>query len=233
MAYIPGGPINAAETVRMTPDSKPLPVGIYSGIITKIEHKPTRSDGVMVVVEFDITSPPDFANRKFWDNFNVVNANSDTVRIAREGLGDLGQACGVAELQDDEQLMGREVLMELYIEQGKPYLDKMTKEEKMGRDQNRCGKYWPIGTDIETARKAHKEKQKAKQPAVSATTARSATQGAAATGNTSRWLTKGAATTVAPVQATAQQAAAQQSVPAQAAVASAATNTAPWKRNKQ
>lgn len=238
MAMLPGGPINSAETVRSMPQSTPLPVGVYSGIVTKVEQKPTGSNtGVMIEVEFDITAPMDYANRKFWDRFNVVNANADTVRIAKEALGDLAQACGVAELQDDEQLIGKEIMMELYVEKGKPYIDKRSGAEKMGNDQNRCGKYWPIGTDVESARKAHKERLKGSAAPV----AQKAAGGSVASpaGNTPRWPTGGApkaparAAAAAPVPAQAAAPVQQQQAAAPATAAGPATNVAPWKRNKQ
>lgn len=232
MATLASGPINTTDTVRSTPDGTPLPPGIYTGIVTKTAQKDTNDrTGVFVEVEFDITAPQEQVGRKFWDRFNIVNASADATRIGKEALADLGLAAGYPVLEDDEQLMGREVIMEIYIAPAKPYVDKKTGQQRDGKPQNQCKKYWPVGTDVENAKKAQKGQQAA-APAAQATPAQA----------TNRWPTTAAAKpAAAPAQAQQQapqpaaqpQSQAQAPAPAAAAPAGPATNMAPWKRNKQ
>lgn len=162
MATLQTGALNTGEYERQIIEGgTPLPPGVYTGIVVKAAQKGVKNNGVMLEVEIDITKPVEFANRKFWDRFNLVNANLDTVRIAKEGLADLAKAAGIAMLSDDQDLIGREVIMELYVEKGKAYQDKHTGAMKEGKDQNRCKKYWPVGTNVDEARKAYKANQKA------------------------------------------------------------------------
>lgn len=163
MATLQGGPINTGDYERTQMEGKPLPPGIYKGVITRTAQKDTNGKagpGVMVEVEFDITWPEEFANRKFWDGFNIINPNPKTMEIGKECLADLGKAAGFPILQDDEELMGREVIMELYIKKGDDWVDPKTGQTKTGRDKNKCGKYWSPDTNIEEAKKARKEASK-------------------------------------------------------------------------
>ncbi len=215
MAILQTGPINSSEYTRSTPTRTPLPPGIYKGIITKTAQKDTggsngKAPGVMVEIEFDITHPEEFSNRKFWDRFNVVNQSEKARRISVEALADLTLACGLPVLMDDEELLAHEVIMELSIEKGKPYTNKQGQQVD-GDDQNKCEKYWHVNTDLDAAKKAQKE-QKAAAPA----------KASAATNVAQKWGAQKPA--AAPVQA--QAAVAQQAAPVQ-------TATAPWKRNKQ
>lgn len=236
MAALSGGVINTTETTRSMPDGTPLPAGIYQGIIVKTGQRETaakngNAPGMMVEIEFDITSPQEFANagRKFWDRFNILNASADAMRIGRECLADLGLACGYEVLEDDEQMQSCEVIMRLAVEEGKDYVNRQGVTVK-GKPQNRCLKYWPVGTNVEEAERLAKEAKKAAPAAGAATPAQP---------SGSRWPTKAApAAAAAPAPpATQSQTAALR--PAVATTALAATSTAqagtaaPWKRAKQ
>ena len=168
MAALPGA-LNTSEYTRTQPEGTPLPPGIYKGMITKTEQKATKpgtaEEGLMLVVEFDITCPEEMANRKFWDRFNIMNANPDTVRIATEQLADLGKAAGILVLEDDEQLIGQEVILELMVEPAKPYVDKQGNSQT-GKAQNKCKKYWHVDTDIDAQKAAQKGAKAATAPAV-------------------------------------------------------------------
>lgn len=119
----------------------PLPSGFYSGIITRAElrdNKPTAKDpnGKYLEVEFDITSPSDFGNRKFWDKFNLVNSNAIAVKIGKEQLSDLAQALGMTNLGDAEEMIGKECSFVLSVKPAEgPY-----------QASNNCMKYLPIGS---------------------------------------------------------------------------------------
>lgn len=229
MVSLHGGPINTTETTRSMPDGTPLPPGIYHGIAVKTGQRETQGKngnpgGIMVEVEFDITHPEEFANagRKFWDRFNIQNASAEAQRIGRECLADLGLACGHQVLEDDEQLQGQEVMMRLAIEEGKDYVNRQGATVK-GKPQNRCLKYWPVGTNVEEAERAAKErKQGASTPAAAVQQASSAPK--------QSWNKPAAAS--AATQPVAAQVVSQQSSSPQGVGNQAAGNVAPWKRKQ-
>lgn len=244
MASLAGGAIDTTTTVRTMPEGTPLPPGIYQGLITRTAQKPTNDQsGMFVEVEFDIKAPVEFDGRKFWDRFNIVNQSADATRIGRECLADLGAAAGYPLLEDDMQLQGQQVLMELVVEPAKQYKDK-NGVQRDGKAQNKCRKYWPLGTDIEAAKAA----QKAAKAAQSGVAAPGPAKAAPAPAARPSWNNKAAAPAqVAQPVATVAQPVVQQPKPAaptqpvaapvatqpQAAQAAApATNQAPWKRNK-
>lgn len=185
MAILQSGPINSGAYERSTPEGTPLPPGLYRGVIVKSDQRKTgggttgRPEGIMLNVEFDITWPDEYSNRKFWDSFNLQNANADTVRIAKEALADLIAAAYNKgyEMNDDDELLGQEVLMELRI--------KPANKDKNGKEwpaKNVCGKYWHIDTNVEEAKKQRKEEQRTKktaQPGQSAQPSQPASSGAA------------------------------------------------------
>ena len=147
MAYI--GNIDTSTVQYNTGSREPLPNGVYSLLVVRAQQKETnKKDGVYVEVEFDVTAPAEFARRKFWDNFNIVNPSADAQRIGIEQLGKLAKAAGIAVLQDDQELLNREVQAELYI--GK---------DKNGTPRNRVSGYYPVGVDV----KAFKEQIKGGQ----------------------------------------------------------------------
>jgi hypothetical protein len=100
--------------------SKTLPVGFYRGIITRADMKDTKDNtGKYLDVEFDITSPDEFSNRKFWAKFNLVNKSAVTVKIAKEHLGELIKALGFAHSPNTDELLGREASLYLAVDPAK------------------------------------------------------------------------------------------------------------------
>lgn len=216
MAWLPTGDINTEETVRNMPEGTPLPPGVYTGMVVKSTQKHTNDrTGIYVEVEIDVKHPAEFIGRKIWDRFNIQNASQKASQIGREGIADLGKACGIPVLSDDEQLVGHQVMMEVMVEAAKKYTDKNGNEQE-GKAQNKVKKYWAMGTDIEKASKAHKELLKQK-----AASAPPAAGGVPAATGTAKW-----GGNAAPAASAAQQ---QSAAPAPAAD----TATKPWKRNKQ
>lgn len=235
MAVLQGGPIDTNEYNRSIPQGTPLPPGLYQGVVTRTEQKPTAGKngnpgGIMVEVEFDITAPEEYAssNRKVWDSFNVVNASAEAVRIAKEGISDLGKACGYAVLEDDEQLLGCEVIMRIAIDPAKPYTDKQGVQRE-GKPKNKILKYWAVGTDVEAAEAAAKAAAKTAPAAQTAAAPQVAAKPVAtAPSGASKWQKPATQAAAAPAQ---QQAPAQAATPRPAAAA--ASGGAPWKKNAQ
>lgn len=154
MAYL--GAIDTSTVEYNTGSRDPLSAGTYSLIVVRALQKETKGEkgpGLMVEVEFDITSPDQFTRRKFWDSFNIMNPSADAQRIGLEQLGKLAKAAGIAVLQDDQDLLNREVQAEIYI--GK---------DKNGTPRNRVSGYYPVGVDV----RAFKEQLKGKAAGSSA-----------------------------------------------------------------
>jgi hypothetical protein len=140
--------IDTTQYNRTAPQSTPLPQGLYQGVVVRVMQKTTNDQkGIYEEVEFDITAPAEFSNRKFWDRFNIKNDSADAQRIAREAFADLGKACGIlGVIQDDQEILGREVQLEIGIEG--------SKNPKYPDPKNKCRKYWPLGIDVASAKKA-------------------------------------------------------------------------------
>ena len=170
---LPGGPIRTGDYTRSSPEGTPLPLGNYRGIPVKQTLQDLDNDGqrLMLTIEFDITFPEEYSNRKFWDKFNLVNPSADAMRISKEALADLGAACGLAEINEADDLLNNEVQLELVVEKGKPYKDKHTGTMRDGKDSNKCKKYWQLGVDIEAAKKAAKDQKGGSAPSAPAQSA--------------------------------------------------------------
>ena len=233
---LPGGPIRTGDYTRSSPEGTPLPLGNYRGIPVKQTLQDLDNDGqrLMLTIEFDITFPEEYSNRKFWDKFNLVNPSADAMRISKEALADLGAACGLAEINEADDLLNNEVQLELVVEKGKPYKDKHTGTMRDGKDSNKCKKYWQLGVDIEAAKKAAKDQKGGSAPSAPAQSAPAKSTAA------QKWGGQKPATATPPVAAAVAKPApaaapAQAAQPEQAASqpAASAGPKAPWKRNKQ
>lgn len=122
------------------PSSTPLPAGLYTGVITRTQLKETKKqDGHYLEVEFDITSPGEYSNRKFWDRFNIANKSVEATRIGKEQLSDLAKATGLQMLSEDTDLHGKEVTLILRVRPAKDGFEA----------NNECDKYWPVGTTLQ------------------------------------------------------------------------------------
>ena len=118
----------------------PLPAGMYHGVITRTQLKDTKDGtGAYLEVEYDISHPSEYGNRKFWDRFNIQNKSAEATRIGKEQLSDLAKAAGLKILNEDTDLHGKEVAMVLRV---RPPKDQFSAS-------NECDKYWPVGTTLE------------------------------------------------------------------------------------
>lgn len=132
--------LNTEEHERTAPTGgTPLPAGLYHGVVTRTQLKDTKdTTGKYLEVEFDISHPSEFSNRKFWDRFNLINKSAEATRIGKEQLSDLSKASGIQVLSDDTDLHGKEVAMILKV---RPPKDNF-------QASNECEKYWPVGTTL-------------------------------------------------------------------------------------
>lgn len=132
-----GFDINEYERTVGGGGNNPLPVGFYGMVITRSVIKPTKAgDGKYLEVEFDITDPSDYGNRKFWDKFNIFNKNPTAQKIGREQLSDLLKSLGLDGSAEPDDMVGASVNAYLLIEPPKDGWEA----------KNKCGKYLPTGT---------------------------------------------------------------------------------------
>lgn len=143
MASIVG--INTTEYERSAPSGGPLPPGVYVMTISRVQSKETNDKtGVYVEVEFDIQSPPEFGNRKFWDRFNIINKSQKAQQIGREGFADLAKACGIhGVINDDQEILGKTVQGRLRV--------KDSDNPQYPEPKNECRKYYPVGVNADEA----------------------------------------------------------------------------------
>jgi hypothetical protein len=125
---------NAANIEPAAPISA-LPPGRYPVAISKTEMKDTKAGtGQYLQIELTITSGT-AANRKLWARLNLVNQNQQAVDIAYRELSAICHAVGVMQVADSDELLGREMMVDVGIE----------KNGQTGEDTNRVKGYAAIG----------------------------------------------------------------------------------------
>ena len=108
-----------------------LPPGRYPVAISKTEMKDTKAGtGQYLQIELTITSGT-AANRKLWSRLNLVNQNQQAVDIAYRELSAICHAVGVLQVNDSDELLGREMMVDVGIE----------KNGQTGEDTNRVKGY--------------------------------------------------------------------------------------------
>lgn len=164
--------LDTTQYERTTPQGGPLPPSVYTMTVVRIQQKETNDkQGVYEEVEFDVSSPAQFSNRKFWDRFNIINKSAKAQQIGREAIADLAKACGInGMLNDDQELLGRTVQARLYVQPQKEWTDKNGVLHPAGELKNECRKYYPVGVDADAEDEDARKKggQPAAQSATSA-----------------------------------------------------------------
>lgn len=174
--------IDTTQHERSAPQGGPLPPGVYTMTVVRAQQKETKKGGVQEEIEFDISLPAQFSNRKFWDRFNIVCSSPKAQKIAHEGIADLAKACGIKILNDDQELLGKTVQGRLIV--------KASDNPEYPEPKNECRKYYPVGVDAD-AEDAKKKGGAASAPA------------AAAAGAKPNWNNAGAQPAQAPAAAVA------------------------------
>jgi len=110
-------PFNAEEV----PEDKgfePLPEGSYTAHIIQSDMKETRAGtGQYLELRIQILDEP-YTGRLVFERLNLINPNETAVTIAQRTLADLCNAVGVSELEDSEELHGKEFQVKLAIQEG-------------------------------------------------------------------------------------------------------------------
>lgn len=96
-----------------------LPPGEYEAQVVESEITETSSgSGEMLKLTFEVTTG-DFERRRVWERLNIVNANSTAQRIAQQSLAKLCSACGLAGIDDSDELHFIPILIKVDIRPGK------------------------------------------------------------------------------------------------------------------
>ena len=86
--------------------------GKYAVEITNADVKPTKGgDGHYVQVEFTAINGA-MERRKHWERYNISNPNQTAEEIAKRNFAALCLAVGVPQLQDTDQLIGRQCVLD-------------------------------------------------------------------------------------------------------------------------
>lgn len=87
-------------------DFSPLPDGWYSASITKAEVRDTKDKtGQFIAVRYDVTGPT-HQGRVVFGKINIKNKSTQAEEIARQALGSIMRAIGLARVDDTDQLIG-------------------------------------------------------------------------------------------------------------------------------
>lgn len=115
-----------------------IPAGTIATVVIKESDIKTtsRGDGEYIKTVMEVMDG-DYAGRKLWHNFNVVNPNEKAVQIGRGQLKRLNQILGIAELQDTTELHGQPFRVSIGIQKGTGGYD----------DQNTVKKFLPLHDD--------------------------------------------------------------------------------------
>ena len=121
-----------------------IPDGKYTGVIVKSELTQTSKGGTMLVVTAVITQG-EHRDTEFVDRLNLVNGNETAVKIGYGTLAKIAKAVGLATIpSDSNQLHNKPLQLVIETEKGTSYKDKMTGEERTGRDKSVIGGYEPL-----------------------------------------------------------------------------------------
>jgi len=97
----------------------PLPSGWYAMQIVNSEMRATKDkDGHYLWIEYEMMEAlhPDYKGRKAWQQLNLDNPNTETVRISNSQLSSICRSVGVMQVQDSNQLHGKPLSIKLGVE---------------------------------------------------------------------------------------------------------------------
>jgi hypothetical protein len=103
---------------------EPLPAGWYTATITGAQLKFTKSGtGEYIAIRYDIKGPT-HSGRVVFGNLNIRNQNPKAEEIGRQQFGDLMRSCGLAKVNDTDQLIGNDLQIKLGVERSEQYGDR-------------------------------------------------------------------------------------------------------------
>ena len=84
----------------------PVPDGEYTLQALEAEMHNTRNDGQMIKAKFQVVGG-EHNGRLIWQNFNTVNLSEQAQKIGRQQLVAWATACGRADCDDTDKLIGK------------------------------------------------------------------------------------------------------------------------------
>lgn len=136
----------------------PIPPGSYLAEIEEVDLKDTNDGkGKYISVQFTITDNKQ-NGRKFWEMYNVINENEETVNIALSKIKSLIIASGGSPglFNDEEALLGLECIVKLGIKREKGYdeRNKIVSYSAAPNDNGAAGESLPFENDEKPTEKA-------------------------------------------------------------------------------
>lgn len=128
-------PINTNE---IETDFAPIPSKWYKAQIVKNTDRATTTGGVMTSYEYVILGP-DHANRKVFSNHNVKNSSVKAQEIGCREVGTIAKACGLVNLRDTQDVVGKTLEIFVTIE-----------KDNNGNDRNRVSKWQVLTGSIQS-----------------------------------------------------------------------------------
>lgn len=99
-------------------DRSPVPAGDYVAAIVKTEFKQTKAKtGHYLSVQFKILEG-EYKGRALFTNLNLDNPNPVAVEIANKELNSICSACGLADVEDSDELLNIPMNVTVKIEEG-------------------------------------------------------------------------------------------------------------------
>lgn len=112
---------NLNELPEDTSGFEPIPAGDYVVAIADAELCDTKAGtGQYIKLRLDVTGPT-HQGRVLFDNLNIRNPNPKAEEIARQQLGAIMRATGLAALQDTDQLIGGQMSVKVTVKQSDQY----------------------------------------------------------------------------------------------------------------
>ena len=96
-----------------------VPEGVYAAQIIQTEMKDNKAGtGQYLELRVQLLEDP-YAGRLIFERLNLDHPNTAAVAIANRTLRDICNACGVTEIEDSDELCGREFNVKVAIEKAK------------------------------------------------------------------------------------------------------------------
>lgn len=143
--------LNIKAQDHSAPEFTLLPKGYYKIVALKEELKDTSNGGKMIAIEYEVIE----SKRRVWENYNIVNQEATTVKIATEQLESFAWAVGLNTLRNSEELLFKEFQGYVDIEP-----EKKGKDGKMYKAKNKIKGYYPVSWTVEQIEAHRKSKTK-------------------------------------------------------------------------
>ena len=115
--------ISVNELPESTNNFEPLPEGWYTATIQAADLTDTKAGtGQYIKVKYSIVAPT-HEGRIVFGNINIRNPNPKAEEIARQQLGEIMRAIGLARITDTDQLIGNTLMIKLAIRKSEEYGD--------------------------------------------------------------------------------------------------------------